>query len=157
MLKNLILVAILICGSAKAFDAEQFAGIVLIGALINQALADNTNSTVLTDEFILASIWVGNVYGIIDILGWVLDWVAGYIFFAKSDTKEVLVLKDKLRDLEKQQRSIYYEKLKLASSVCDKLIVNSNKMNKEDLTACIRYIEDIFRRDLTEDEVAIAL
>ena len=89
--------------------------------------------------------------------------MAGYVFFAKSDTDEVVALKDRLRSLEAEQHSSHQEKIQRACVVIDKIIFHlQNKKHCADedfschaeLIRCISHLETLLDQEINPDPLA---
>lgn len=136
--------------------------ILITSIIINEVTASNQESnntdSVLTDSFIIGSVWAGNIYGILDILGWILDWVAALKYYAKKDTKDVISLREKRKELHKQLQDLDLDKLKLASNACDKIINyiklsdnNDTQKNIENIVNMLDITIDCLNQEIIEN------
>lgn len=87
-------------------------------ATLSLAMAENIadgDDVKCTLYFIYVSTWLGNILGIFDVSGWLIDWLANGIFYRKKDLPEVRELRANLEEL----KILRQEKYKLAAKLCD--------------------------------------
>ena len=134
--------------------------------ITNTSDSSNTTTLLATPYFIYWATWLGNTYGIIDAVGWLIDWIAAWWYYAKGDTPVVEGLKEHLKALQKGEDEAHKEQIHAAANICDMIIKHvksqedsiDTKPEKEELLHCINLIKEILIKEAQiKDHVGIAL
>lgn len=100
-----------------------------------------------TAYFAYWSLWLGNIYGIFDVLGWTLDWFSPlYFMFFYHNEPVVDGLRVHLKSLQEAEIKSHKERIRLAADLLGAIIFYlENKLDEEEVEEeeLLKLIDDI--------------
>jgi hypothetical protein len=102
---------------------------------------DNTEAIKTTLYFVYWSTWLGNILGIFDATGWVLDWISNWVFYAKEDLPQVQELRKRVEEL----KALRKEKYQLAAQLCEACIEDIQSDNTNNISEYFFLIKEAIK------------
>jgi hypothetical protein len=104
-----------------------------------------------TPYFVFWNTWLGNVFGIIDSVGWTTDWLAAWFFYAKPDRPVVQGIKKKIAEHQKTADNQHSQQLIAAANICEILAnhLENNYTNatKEQILHCMALSHESLKEE----------